>query len=194
MINANENCYASHYAGPLSFELVWFPQVAVNAGVQQANNSCRRPAARGHPPGGGEERGDDLLGEQRHVPLHLQQVQHQRHESAHHEEDHAPLHQVPAPVQGAARTAAGAPRPASHRRLRGASGAQHLIRLGGRVARLRFVPPPGSARTAPGAALQPGHRPRRQPSGPRRPASAREGRDEDTDRPPPPSRSRRSGL
>lgn len=42
MINANENCYASHDAGPLSFELVWFPQVAVNAGVQQANNSCKR--------------------------------------------------------------------------------------------------------------------------------------------------------
>lgn len=158
MINANENCYASHDAGPLSFELVWFPQVAVNAGVQQANNSCRRPAARGHPPGGGEERGDDLLGEQRHVPLHLQQVQHQRHESAHHEEDHAPLHQVPAPVQGAARTA-GALRPVSHRCLRGASRAQHLARLGGRVTWVRFVPPPGSARTAPGAALQPGHRP-----------------------------------
>lgn len=42
MINANKNCYTSHHARPLSFELVWFPKVAVNAGVQQANNSCKR--------------------------------------------------------------------------------------------------------------------------------------------------------
>jgi len=42
MINANKNCYTSHHARPLPFELVWFPKVAVNAGVQQANNSCKR--------------------------------------------------------------------------------------------------------------------------------------------------------
>lgn len=42
MINANENCYTSHYAGPLSLEFVWLPKVAVNAGIQQANDSCKR--------------------------------------------------------------------------------------------------------------------------------------------------------
>jgi len=42
MINANKNCYAPHYAGPLSLEFVRFPKVAVNAGIQQANNSCKK--------------------------------------------------------------------------------------------------------------------------------------------------------
>lgn len=46
MVNANENCYTSHYAGPLSLEFMWFPKVAVNAGIQQANNSCKRSNAK----------------------------------------------------------------------------------------------------------------------------------------------------
>lgn len=42
MVNADKNCYTSHDAGPLSLEFVWLPEVAVNAGIQQANNSCKR--------------------------------------------------------------------------------------------------------------------------------------------------------
>lgn len=41
MVDANEHSDASHDTGPLPLELVWLSQMAVEAGIQQANNSCR---------------------------------------------------------------------------------------------------------------------------------------------------------
>lgn len=201
MVNANENCYTSHYAGPLSLEFVWFPKVAVNAGIQQANNSCCCPAARGHPPGGGEEGGNHFVGKQSHVPLDLQQVQHQGHESTDDEEDHAPLHQVLTQVQGAAAGGgaggtgaggAGAACSGTHQRQRGAGdgGAQHLAHLGGqpsgRVPQLGVLPSPGSAGAAPGAALQPGHWLRPSPQGAAPAAASARGGGRPAAAPPPP--------
>lgn len=51
MVDAHEDGDAAHDAGPLPLELVGLPEVAVDAGVQQANHSCKRrtplvPAAR----------------------------------------------------------------------------------------------------------------------------------------------------
>lgn len=136
-------------------------------GAQELTCCC--PAARGHPPGRGEESGNHLVREQSDVSLDLQQVQHQGHESTHDEEDHAPLHQVLTQVQGAAAGGAagtggaGAACSVTHQRQRGAGdgGAQHLAHLGGqpssRVPTLGFVPFSGCVGTAPGAVLQPGH-------------------------------------
>lgn len=120
--------------------------------------TCRCPAARRHPPGGGEERGDDLVGKQRDVTLDLQQVQHQRHEGAHHEKHDAALHQVLPPRRGGA--AGGLPL----RTSRAGRRALHGVRLRGRLPRPRRVPRSGRAGAAPGAALQPGHGPGRAPA------------------------------
>lgn len=42
VVNANKNRHTAHHAGPLSLELVGLSKVAVDAGVQQADNSCYR--------------------------------------------------------------------------------------------------------------------------------------------------------
>lgn len=42
VIDANEHCDAPHDAGPLPLELVRLSQMAVEAGIQQADNSCER--------------------------------------------------------------------------------------------------------------------------------------------------------
>lgn len=39
MVDAHEDGHAAHDAGPLSLKLVGLPQVAVDAGVQQADDS-----------------------------------------------------------------------------------------------------------------------------------------------------------
>lgn len=41
MVDANKHGDASHDAGPLPLELVRLSQMAVEAGIQQTNNSCR---------------------------------------------------------------------------------------------------------------------------------------------------------
>lgn len=42
VVDAHEDGDAAHDAGPLPLELVGLPKVAVDAGVQQANHSCKR--------------------------------------------------------------------------------------------------------------------------------------------------------
>lgn len=42
VVDAHEHGDAAHDAGPLPLELVGLPEVAVDAGVQQANHSCKR--------------------------------------------------------------------------------------------------------------------------------------------------------
>lgn len=42
VVDTNEHSNAPHYAGPLPLELVWLPQMAVQAGIQQADNSCEK--------------------------------------------------------------------------------------------------------------------------------------------------------
>lgn len=40
VVDTNEHCDAPHDAGPLPLELVWFSQMAVQTGIQKADNSC----------------------------------------------------------------------------------------------------------------------------------------------------------
>lgn len=40
VVNTNEHSNAPHHAGPLPLEFMRLPQMAVQAGVQQANDSC----------------------------------------------------------------------------------------------------------------------------------------------------------
>lgn len=40
VVDADEHSDAPHHAGPLPLELVRFPQMAVEAWVQQADNNC----------------------------------------------------------------------------------------------------------------------------------------------------------
>lgn len=40
VVDPHKNCDAPHDAGPLPLELVWLSQVAIQAGIQEANNSC----------------------------------------------------------------------------------------------------------------------------------------------------------
>lgn len=40
VVDAYEHCDAPHDAGPLPLELMWFSQVAVEAGVQEADDGC----------------------------------------------------------------------------------------------------------------------------------------------------------
>ena len=40
MVDPNKNCDAPHDAGPLPLELMRLSQVAIQAGIQEANNSC----------------------------------------------------------------------------------------------------------------------------------------------------------
>lgn len=42
MVNANEDGYTSHDTGPFSLEFVRLAKMTVNAGIEQANNSCNR--------------------------------------------------------------------------------------------------------------------------------------------------------
>lgn len=42
VVDAHEHRDAPHYAGPLPLELVRLSQMAVEAGIQQADNSCER--------------------------------------------------------------------------------------------------------------------------------------------------------
>jgi len=42
VVDADEHCDASHDAGPLPLELVRLSQMTVEAGIQQAHNSCER--------------------------------------------------------------------------------------------------------------------------------------------------------
>lgn len=44
MVDANENRYTAHHTGPLPLKLVRFSKVAVDAGVEQAHDSCERRA------------------------------------------------------------------------------------------------------------------------------------------------------
>lgn len=39
VVNANEHSDAPHHTGPLPLEFMWLSQMAVQAGVQQTNNS-----------------------------------------------------------------------------------------------------------------------------------------------------------
>lgn len=45
VVDADKHCNASHDAGPLPLELVRFAQMAVEAGIQQADNSCEKEQA-----------------------------------------------------------------------------------------------------------------------------------------------------
>lgn len=40
VVNTNEHSDAPHHAGPLPLEFMWLPQMAVQAGVQQTDDSC----------------------------------------------------------------------------------------------------------------------------------------------------------
>lgn len=42
VVDADEHGYAPHDAGPLPLKLVRLSQMAVEAGIQQANNSCEK--------------------------------------------------------------------------------------------------------------------------------------------------------
>lgn len=42
MVDTDKHCDASHYTGPLPLELVRLSQMAVEAGVQKADNSCNK--------------------------------------------------------------------------------------------------------------------------------------------------------
>lgn len=42
VVNTDEHCDASHDAGPLPLEFVWLSQVAVQAGIKKAHNSCEK--------------------------------------------------------------------------------------------------------------------------------------------------------
>ncbi len=42
VVDADEHCDAPHDAGPLPLELVRLSQMAVEAGIQQADNSCEK--------------------------------------------------------------------------------------------------------------------------------------------------------
>lgn len=42
MVDADEHGDAPHDAGPLPLKLVRLPQMAVEAGIQQADNSCEK--------------------------------------------------------------------------------------------------------------------------------------------------------
>lgn len=42
VVDTNEHGNAPHYAGPLPLELVRLPQMAVKAGIQQADNSYEK--------------------------------------------------------------------------------------------------------------------------------------------------------
>lgn len=42
VVDTNEHCDAPHDAGPLPLEFVWLSQVAVQAGIQEAHNSCEK--------------------------------------------------------------------------------------------------------------------------------------------------------
>lgn len=42
VVDTDEHCDAPHDAGPLPLELVWLSQMAVEAGVQQANDSYEK--------------------------------------------------------------------------------------------------------------------------------------------------------
>ena len=46
MVDANEDGHAAHHAGPLPLELVRLSKVTVDAGVQQADHSCRERTRR----------------------------------------------------------------------------------------------------------------------------------------------------
>ena len=41
VVDAHEHRHAAHHAGPLPLKLVGLAQVAVDAGVQQADNRCQ---------------------------------------------------------------------------------------------------------------------------------------------------------
>lgn len=42
VVDPDEHCDAPHDAGPLPLELMWLSQMAVEAGIQQADNSCEK--------------------------------------------------------------------------------------------------------------------------------------------------------
>lgn len=42
VVDADEHCDAPHDAGPLPLELVRLSQMAVQAGIQKADNSCEK--------------------------------------------------------------------------------------------------------------------------------------------------------
>lgn len=42
VVDTDEHCDAPHDAGPLPLEFVWLSQVAVQAGIQKAHNSCEK--------------------------------------------------------------------------------------------------------------------------------------------------------
>lgn len=42
MVDADKHCDAPHHAGPFPLELMWLSQMAVKAGIQQANHSCKK--------------------------------------------------------------------------------------------------------------------------------------------------------
>ena len=54
--------------------------------------------ARGHPPGRREDTANDIRWEQRHIPLHLQEVEHQCQEDPHREQHGPPDDQVCGPA------------------------------------------------------------------------------------------------
>lgn len=62
------------------------PVAQVDHTCRRVSRTCGRPTAGRNPPGGGEDAAEDVGGEEGDVPLHLQQVQHQRQEHAHREE------------------------------------------------------------------------------------------------------------
>lgn len=61
---------------------------------RRLSRTCGRSTAGRNPPGGGEDAAEDVRREEGDVPLHLQQVQHQRQEHAHGEEHAPPDQQV----------------------------------------------------------------------------------------------------
>lgn len=45
VVDADKHCDAPHDAGPLPLELMWLSQMAIEAGIQQADNSCEKEQA-----------------------------------------------------------------------------------------------------------------------------------------------------
>lgn len=122
----------------------------------RALTGCRA-TARGHPPGRGEDGGDHLVGEERNIPLDLQQVEHQGQDHTKREKHEAPLHQVVVPAAG--------PRAASCRSRsldpgRGlcGSGALRTASCRNHASREAVWPRCAGAWAAPDVVVQPGHR------------------------------------
>lgn len=133
-----------------------FPNTHTLQEQERALTGCRA-TARGHPPGGGEDGGDHLVGEKRDIPLDLQQVKHQGQDHAERKEHEAPLHQVVVPAAGPRAASRSSRSLAPGHRLWG-SGPLRTVGCRNHASRDAVRLRSAGAWVAPDVVVQPGHR------------------------------------